>query len=281
MSSGKELDSPLAAPPVDSPTLLAFLQQFDLDPRIEADSLLSQVAAAYAKLPYENLTKIIKESTAANAIEARRGPAEVIADHIRWGAGGTCFALAAALLHLVRALGWQAEPILADRRYGANTHCALLVWIDGRPHLLDPGYLIVEPLPVFEAGSRILRTVFNYLVLTARDDGKKIDLATIQHGQTRYRLTFKTEPVDPDGFLNAWDACFGFDRLRYPVLSKVLAHRQLYLQRNRLLMRSHDESLSFELPPEELAIHLKQHFGVDHALADEALAILRRRDAIP
>ena len=47
-------------------------------------------------------------------------PAEVLADHEQCGAGGTCFSLTAAFLHLVRSLGWKAEPLLADRRYGCD-----------------------------------------------------------------------------------------------------------------------------------------------------------------
>src|SRR5204863_234100 len=66
--------------------------------------------------------KIIKDAEAGGVEEARRTPAEVLADHHALGAGGTCFALTATMLHLVRALGFPAEPILADRRYGADTH---------------------------------------------------------------------------------------------------------------------------------------------------------------
>jgi len=89
-----------------------------------------------------------QEREAGNPRQARRLPREVLDDHRDFGTGGTCFSLTAALLHLIRALGYDAEPILADRRYGQNTHCALLLWIDGRPHLLDPGYLILDPVPL-------------------------------------------------------------------------------------------------------------------------------------
>jgi arylamine N-acetyltransferase len=254
-----------------------FLQRFGLDARAEPAALLQQVATAYARLPYENLTKIIKEAGAGNATEARRAPAEVIADHDRWGTGGTCFALTAALLHLVRALGWQAEPILADRHYGPNTHSALLVWIDGRPHLLDPGYLIVEPLPAFESGSRTIRTSFNQLVLTARADGKKIDLATVQQGTTTPRLTFKMEPADAGTFLKAWDTSFGHDLLHYPVLTRVLGERQLYLQKNHLLVRGHDAAQRTEIDPRQLTDIIARDFGIDPQVTARALHILRRR----
>ena len=75
------------------------------------------VVAAFALLPYENITKIIKREESGNCEQARRYPEEVIRDHTHWGTGGTCFSLTSALLHLVRGLGWKAEYILADRRY--------------------------------------------------------------------------------------------------------------------------------------------------------------------
>ena len=270
-------DSPLQLPPAESPVLASYLDHFDLERRAEPGRLLRQVASAYAQIPYENLTKIIKQAAAGNVAEARRSPAEVIADHARWGAGGTCFALTAALLHLVRALGWRAEPILADRHYGANTHCALVVWIDDQPHLLDPGYLIVEPLPLFGDGTRRLRTAFNELVLTAHGGGARIDLATVQHGQTTPRLTYKTQPVDAGAFLKAWDMSFGLDMMHYPVLTRIDGGRQVYLQRNRLLLRGHDASQRMELDPEKLAQCIAEHFRIDAGVAARALAILHRR----
>src|SRR5262249_12827325 len=110
--------------------------------------------------------------------EARRGPDEVLADHAAFGTGGTCFSLTATMLHLVRALGFEAEPILADRRYGADTHCAMLVWLDAVPHLLDPGYLIVRPLAIPKSGEVRLTMPAIDVVLAAKDGGERIDLLT-------------------------------------------------------------------------------------------------------
>ena len=144
--------------------------------------MVESVAAAFSSLPYENLTKILKHDREGGV--ARRGPEEVIRDHIRLGSGGTCFSLTAALLHVLRALGLRAEPILADRHYGENTHCALLVWLDGEPHLLDPGYLILKPLalPGNEELEQVVPTAFNELLLRHREQGSKIELHTRQQG---------------------------------------------------------------------------------------------------
>ena len=139
-------DNPLMPPSRDSLVLQQFLRDFHIDADQSPEQLLFASAQAFAKLPYENLTKIIKDAETGTTAAARRTPGEVLADHTAFGAGGTCFALTSALLHLVRALGFPAEPILADRRYGIDTHSALLVWIAGQPHLLYPSYLSVQPL---------------------------------------------------------------------------------------------------------------------------------------
>ncbi|HLW67186.1 MAG TPA: hypothetical protein VKS79_17870 [Gemmataceae bacterium] len=132
--------NPLHPPTPDSPVLPTFLRAFDINKAGAPLDVLERVGHAFARLPYENLTKIIRQAETGNTAEARRIPSEVLADHLQFGAGGTCFSLTATLLYLVRALGFEAQPILADRPYGTNTHCALLVWIVGEPHLLDQAF---------------------------------------------------------------------------------------------------------------------------------------------
>src|SRR5262245_7867704 len=92
--------SPLALPR-DTELLSAFLGHFGLKDVGEPTQLLRQVVAAFAHLPYENLTKIIRDAEEGDASRARRPPREVWTDHQRLGAGGTCFSLTATLLYLL------------------------------------------------------------------------------------------------------------------------------------------------------------------------------------
>lgn len=264
------------APPVDSQVLARFVAHFGLEPGLEPRRALGGLARAFAKLPYENLTKIIKQSDLARPHAARRAPGEVVGDHLALGTGGTCFSLAATFLYLVRSLGFEAEPILADRRYGENTHCALVVWIDERPHLVDPGYLIVDPIPLDTIGPKHVQTAFNQLVLTPHAQGEKIDLHTVFQGNKTYRLTFKASPADAGQFLRAWDASFDWDMMHYPVLTRVLGARQLYLQGSRFQVRSLEAVQRREIPPDELRGAIAADFGIDPSVAARALAILRR-----
>lgn len=266
----------LSVPP-DSGLASRFLRHFRLSADQPAQELLRAVTAAFTRLPYENLTKIIKQDQEQAAARARRLPAEVLADHIRSGTGGTCFSLTTSLLYLVRSLGWEAEPLLADRRYGENTHCALLVRIGGRPHLLDPGYLILDPIPLDLGGPVQISTGFNELVLTPRDDGRRLDLATISQGQRKQRLTFKTAPADAGEFLNAWDASFDWDMMRYPVLSRVREGRQLYLQGDRFQTRDHASVRREGIPDSQMSSRIAELFGIDPQLVARALEILHRK----
>lgn len=267
---------PLARPQ-DRELLTGFVQRFRLPTDQPPLDVLRAVAAAFAQLPYENLTKIIKEDVERAAVRARRLPAEVLADHIKAGAGGTCFSLTATLLHLVRSLGWEAEPLLADRRYGENTHCALLVWIDGRPHLLDAGYLILEPIPLDIGTETRIVTDFNELVLTPSADGRRLDLATRGRGQRKHRLTFKTSPADAGEFLHAWDASFDWDMMRYPVLTRVSGGRQLYLQGGRFQARDHTSVWREDVAPPQLAQRIADGFGIAPEIVARALEILHRK----
>jgi arylamine N-acetyltransferase len=269
--------SPLAPPEPSSPTLGLFREHFGLTQAAERRQLLAGVCRAFTRLPYENLTKILKDAESTNVEEARRGPQEVVAEHVALGSGGTCFSLTAALLHLVRALGFDAEPLLADRRYGPNTHCALLVWLDGAPHLVDPGYLLADPLPLPVDSEVRVRTAFNEVVLRPRDGGARLDLFTRQQGGATYRLTFRAQPADAGEFLRAWDASFDWDMMRYPVLTRVEGSRQVYLQANRLQVRGHEILERREIAPDGLGPWITSEFGIEPRLVARALEVLRQR----
>lgn len=239
--------------------------------------LLEDVVRAFSRLPYENLTKIIKKSAAGSAWRARRLPEEVVRDHIARGTGGTCFSLTYALLDLLRSLGWRTEPILADRRYGENTHCALLVELDGETHLVDPGFLILRPVRLDRREPVRVDTGFNTVWLAPRAAGERLDLSTEQQGGRRYRLTFKTDPVEESRFIDAWEASFDWDMMRYPVLTRTTGAGQLYLQGHRLQRRDLEGVERRDLSPESLPARIAREFGIDRQVATEALRILERQ----
>jgi arylamine N-acetyltransferase len=259
-------------------TLAEFMGHFQLDAGDGArrrPQALAAVTRAFARIPYENVTKIIRRAEAGGDEQARRGPGEVIAGHIRWGAGGTCFSLTSALRFLLRALGWDAEYILADRRYGRDTHSALLVWIDGGAHLLDPGYLLTEPVPLATGAPTVVASAGERLLLTPDATGGKVDLATLRGGRRVHRLTYKVAPVDDGEFGKAWDASFRWDMMRYPLLARVSGARRSYLRGSMLQVSDADSVRRRDVPQDELVENVAREFGIHPSLVARALDLLR------
>jgi len=253
---------------------MEFLRHFGISPNGPPRQVLDRVAHAFAAIPYENITKIIKRAEALNAEKARRYPEEVVRGHIEWGAGGTCFSLTSTLVHLVRGLGWRAEYILADRRYGPNTHCALLVWIDCVPHILDPGFLIVHPIAVPDEGEREINTSFNRLILAPEQDRERLSLSSVRKDTRTYRLTYKTAPVDEGEFLKVWDDSFDWDMMRYPLLTRTADSRQLYLNGARFQIRDAGSVQKRAILSDELVSTIASEFHIHPSLAARAVSIL-------
>ncbi|HMO34609.1 MAG TPA: arylamine N-acetyltransferase [Gemmatales bacterium] len=235
--------------------------------------VLHHVTRAFSKIPYENLTKILHASQNSNKERRRRLPSEVLADYYRFGTGGTCFSLTWTLLHLIREIGFNAEPILADRHYGPDTHCALLVWIDDKPHLLDPGYLLIEPVALTQTW---IATSIQQIHLKADDICGKIQLFTKYAGQLKYRLTYKTNPVDASQFLQAWDHSFNFDMMAYPVISIIKEDTQYYLQKTRLLIRKKSDETILHVDSQELPVYIQRYFAIEPELAWKAIHQLKK-----
>ncbi|MEM7230895.1 MAG: arylamine N-acetyltransferase [Planctomycetota bacterium] len=258
------------------PVLERFLEHFQIDPNVAPRELVRRVATMFARLPYENLSKILKSEREENAERARRGAEEVLGDHIALGTGGTCFSLTACLVHLLRALGFEAQPLLADRSYGDNTHCALVVWIEGAPELIDPGFLLTDPTPLGRESETRISHPSHDVILRPRE--KSIELFTSRHGQEVRRLEIKKRPIDDGEFRDVWDASFDWDMMRYPVVTQFAGDSHLYLQGRSLRRRNATENEQVELGDAELAARIAREFGIDRTLAERALQSIQRRE---
>jgi arylamine N-acetyltransferase len=256
--------------------LQPFLKHFHIQADREPKQVLVDVVTAFSRLPYENITKIIKHAEKGSPEKARRYPEEVIGNHIQWGTGGTCFSLTTALLQLVRSLGWDAECLLADRRYGQNTHCALRIWIDKVPYLLDPGYLVIEPIPLACNEERQILAGSNKLILTPDEKKQTLSLSTERKGNKTYRLTYKIDPVDWGEFQKAWDASFDWEMMRYPLLAQTTDCLQKYL-RGSMLQISNSESVKRrEIHLDELIVPISEEFHIHPSVVAQAISILKR-----
>lgn len=254
--------------------LKAFLLRTGIDPLLDKRTLIVRVAEAFSHLPYENLTKIIKADTVVGPRSAMRYPDEVIGDWLRWGTGGTCFSLTAAIIAVYDGLGIEAHPVLADRHYGTDTHCGLIIFGSEGTQLLDPGYLLFTPTLISETMTVSVSTGFNRIELRPSGNGR-LELHTIVKGESKLRLTYKMQPVDAEGFGRAWEQSFAWEMMTYPVLTRGTAATHTYLQGNKLAVRTGQGTDRITLTPEKQLEYITCNLGINKNIVTRALGVLK------
>ena len=236
--------------------------------------LMAKLCAALSRIPYENLTKIIKADDVINPGSAKRLPDEVIRDYLHYGAGGTCFSLTAACIAIFNACGIEAHPILADRHYGVDTHCALVFPQESGLMLLDPGYLIHEPIRLPTAAPVTLTHGFNTLELAPRNAGQIVELFTVVNNSRKSRLTYKVTLLDGAEFGRAWERSFAWEMMTYPVLTRKCHGVHQYLQGNNLRIRDEARTTKLALTPEQEYDFISQTLGIHPTIIKQAFAIV-------
>ena len=261
----------------DKILLKKFLKKFGIDPlRLGEDALIDSVGSAFSHVPYENLTKIIKADALVNPRSAMRYPDEVIGDYLRFGSGGTCFSLTAAITAVYCALGINAYPVLADRHYGADTHSAVIIFKNAKIFLIDPGYLLFIPVPIYNEKSSIVDTGTNTIELKPIKNGEAVELYTAYKNNRKLRLTYKITPADPGHFARVWESSFAWEMMSYPVLTRRTAGAQHYLQGNKLAVYTGGSSQKVVFDDDNIrGAAIASTFGIDPQIIKKALEITK------
>jgi len=244
--------------------------------------LLEYLLGAFRKIPYENLSKIVRHADSIGS-RHKESPDELVQGFIEHGSGGTCFPLTYSLVHFLVALGFEAHPILADRRYGQDTHCAVIFrhGSERSPEqwrLLDPGYLIFSPCEVPTSGTALYELVLSSIELR-RISQTLLELYTSSLNpsgelNSRYRLTYKLHLVDPGEFMRAWERSFDWEMMTYPIVSAIAGDSLVYLQKNTLLLRSRTTTTRVTLTDQQIIEELSSRLGVSRDVVKRALASL-------
>ncbi len=262
----------------DKSVATRFFAHGGLDPaKDRREKLLARLCLVFSRIPFENLTKIIKSNRVISPASAKRMPDELLTDFLELGTGGTCFSLTAAFTALVRFLGFEAAPILADRHYGMDTHSALVIFEGSSLLLIDPGYLIHEPCRLPVAEPLTVNRDFNDLELVPLEGGRKIELHTLAGGSRKLRLTYKINPLDGSSYSRAWERSFAWEMMTYPVLTRCYQGQHQYLQGSTLSCRGREQGNSRRrLSPEEQHTFITSGMGVDSRIVEEALQCISR-----
>lgn len=210
--------------------LLQFREKYRLSDQVD----LKAIGAAFSCLPYENVTKIIKERSSTGSAGKLRMAEEVLEDHLRWNTGGTCFSLCNALLTILDNCGYSAHIAMADMHYGPNIHCAVIVTLSNNRYLLDPGYLLNAPVRIPQAGSETrMKTPMNSIIL--RNESPEVySLFTQESGEEKWRYRIRMRPVTREEFLEHWRHSFSLNSMEHVMMSRLMDNGRLYFRKDRL-----------------------------------------------
>ena len=255
--------------------ILNFLQAYRYDgPRPSLDHVRS-IAQFYSRLPYENISKILKRAHHPDG-QLFRLPEELLEDHYRWHAGGTCFSLSYLLLGIYRILGYEVEALLADLNWGSNNHSAILLHFSGQRFIVDPGYMIFKPLPLTR--QHVQSQISAETGLSLRYDAARdsYSLYTFRKKQFVRRYSFSPRPVSLEVFAKYWKASFDLPGMDDLILNRVEGYEMTFIQGDFIKITSPNASAKYR---EATLVEdiIQNKFQIPLEKLEEARYLLRQR----
>jgi arylamine N-acetyltransferase len=257
-----------------------FLRHYGISPhRCVNMEVLREILAGFAHLPYENLSKIIKFNRHGENETARlRLPEEVIEDHLAWHLGGTCFSLTFFLQAILVHHGFVCYIVMGDMRAGRDIHCAMVVILDGIKYLVDPGYLLRQPMALDPAKPRLYHTEFTGVELRFDLLAQTYDVFTFNRQEMKWRYRFADNPTPADEFLRHWQASFHRNSMHGLCLTRATADELIFIHKDFMRVTSLEGKRNV---PIKRNYHetIQQLFGIAPEYVEQALAALRENMA--
>jgi len=250
-----------------------FLKHFQILKKSPDLEFLSEILLYYSRLPYENLSKIIKHKAQMDWIEKIRLPEEVMEDHEHFHFGGTCFSLTFTLETILTRLGFICYPIMADMKWKPNSHCALIVIWKNDKYLVDPGYLLNQPMHLNVKKPRIFHSEISGVEVIYHVSDDSYHLYTFNKTQTKWRYRFRDTICNRDAFLRFWLDSYYWNSMHGLLLTKVEKGRMVYVHKTYMRETTFDAKKNRNIK-HEYHTAIQETFGIEKIKVEEALAAL-------
>ncbi|MFQ5651774.1 MAG: arylamine N-acetyltransferase [bacterium] len=256
-------------------SLVHFRDYFTLSSRNPGLTYLQEILEHFGQLPYENISKIINYNRSPDwEVPKIRLPENVMADHVDHRLGGTCFSLTFFLQSILTQSGFVCYPVMADMRAGRKIHCCLIAVLDAKKYLVDPGYLLTQPMELNPLKPKLFRTPFAGVEMRFNPVQQVYDLFTFSQDGVKWRYRFQDRAVPADEFLQQWLASFRRSSMNGICLTRVLKDGVLFVNRNFMRVTTFTQKTNFNIKRNyHAAIH--ERFGIDKEMIEQAQAALR------
>jgi len=154
-----------------------------------------------------------------------------------------------------------------------NIHCALIVGIDNRKYVVDPGYLLGEPVEL-NGSIAVASTPFGFVELRPR--GKiAYDLYTVAGSDRKWRYRLKTVPVSKGQFMEYWKDSFSQPMMNSLQLTRLSGKGHLYIRDHFLRFRSGDKKMNENIR-KSMEIRIESEFGIPGEITAQARGCIER-----
>jgi arylamine N-acetyltransferase len=251
-----------------------FMDRYKIPLKRPDETFLARILESFTNLPYENISKIIKWNEQFNQDNRCRFPDEVISEHINYNLGGTCFSLTFFLQTILSTNGFVCYPVTATMRAGENIHCALIVLMNNKKYLVDPGYLLHRPMLIDPNHPRQYRTEHTGVELRFDKQSNRYHLYTFNYNEAKWRYSFIDKPASPEKFLNHWEESFHRNSMHGLCLTKIKKDGLIYIHKNFMRQSDMNGKKNYNIRQN---YHETIHsiFCLDKDLVDRALAALQ------
>jgi len=242
-----------------------------------------------SNITYENLTKIIRLEQTGSATGARKLDDSDQNDIDSWMGGGTCFSMTWHLYQTLTDMGFKPRLVMGHKRKERNIHCALILpdpdgSLLSNSYLLDPGYLIFDPLQMplpqpFGTGEAFFPLSPNCVRLV-RPTLESMELWTGGAGAPmKLRFEYPVEGVSVEEFKQHWNESFYREMMTYPVLNRLDREKgvQYYYQKGNLVVRNATGSKMTKIEPADRVQILSDIFKLSPDIIEKALNILENK----
>ena len=250
-----------------------FLEHFHVREGAPDLAGLGRILERFACLPYENLSKIVKLARDFTSPHRIRLPEEVMEDHIQYRLGGTCFSLTFFLQTILQHCGYPCYPVMAHMRNRPNTHCALIAQLGRAGYLVDPGYLLSQPMHIDPDRPRVYRSPSSGVELRFDPGDESFHLYTFNRLEVKWRYRFHDRPVPADEFLGYWHDSFYQSGMHGLCLTRIEEGGLVYLH-NDYLRISTPEGVAKRRLRGDVETTVRELFGISPEWVEKAKALI-------
>jgi arylamine N-acetyltransferase len=240
--------------------------------------ILDEVLQAFIRIPYENLSKIIKYHKHHQDTMSLRLPDEVWQDYCRYKLGGTCFSLTFFLRAIVDFLGFSNYPVMAHMKAGENRHCALIVDFHSDHYLLDPGYVLDVPMQINTEQRRLFRSAHAGVELRDGNAPLHYNLYTFTQDNFQWRYAFADLPVSDNAFLKHWLDSFSWNGMNGLCLTQARKDSLIFIHKYFMRETTMHGKQNFNLKRNREQT-IQEIFGIPPQIVEEAEAAVQQRMA--